>query len=305
MIPILTEVRWRALLPGQVSEICTIDPVTAEIRVVHRSPDIVFEAPNWTPDGQWLIVNAGGTLYRLAASGAGAPEPIEFVGVDDLNNDHVISPDGQTVYLSSEGDGHLYSAPIAGGLPVRISAERPGPFGYFALGISPDGETLAFTGADSRGGRPFVSNIHTMPVDGGPTTTLTDSDVDSIGAAYSPDGEWLYFNSERGSSRPGHAQLFRMDAVGGTVTRLSDGDRVDWFPKPSPDGEWVSFISFPSGTIGHEANVPVQLCLMKPDGSDRRTLTEFLGGQGTMNVSSWAPDSSRFAFVRYPLEGEQ
>ena len=46
MIPILAEVRWRTLPPGQTSEVCTIDPVTAKIEVVYGSRDTVFEAPN-------------------------------------------------------------------------------------------------------------------------------------------------------------------------------------------------------------------------------------------------------------------
>jgi len=30
-----------------------------------------------------------------------------------------------------------------------------------------------------------------------------------------------------------------------------------------------------------------------------QTLTQFFGGQGTINVNSWAPDSTKFAFVSY------
>lgn len=305
MIPIMPDVRWRKLLPGQVCEVCVIDATSKKVRVVHRSAHTVFEAPNWTSDGEWLIVNAAGSLYRIHTAGDGGPERIPLGPLTDINNDHVLSPNGNTIYVSSEGDGHLYAAPISGGRPVRISEERPGPFGYFVLGISTDGSTLAFTGADKRGGRNFVSNLYTMPSAGGVSQQLTDADVDSVGGAFSPAGDWLYFNSELASSRRGHAQVFRMRPDGSGIQQLTNDERVNWFPKPSPDDEWVVYLSFPPGTVGHEANVQVLLKAMKQDGSQKRTLLALFGGQGTMNVSSWAPDGRRFAFVRYPTKGQR
>ena len=41
---------------------------------------------------------------------------------------------------------------------------------------------------------------------------------------------------------------------------------------------------------------------MAPDGGDVATICSFFGGQGTLNTSSWAPDSRRFAYVAYPAE---
>jgi hypothetical protein len=34
-------------------------------------------------------------------------------------------------------------------------------------------------------------------------------------------------------------------------------------------------------------------------GGNPKILTELFGGQGTINVPSWAPDSKEFAFVSY------
>ena len=130
---------------------------------------------------------------------------------------------------------------------------------------------------------------------------LTDSDKPHDGPEYSPDGVWLYFNSERASTSPGHAQLFRMRAADGSaIEQLTADERVNWFPHLAPDGQTVAYISFPPDTIGHPADKDVELRLMAPDGTQHRTLAAFFGGQGTINVNSWAPDSRRLAYVAYP-----
>ena len=86
--------------------------------------------------------------------------------------------------------------------------------------------------------------------------------------------------------------------------QVTSDEREDWFPHCSPDGKWLVFISFPKGTAGHNDHTEVQLRMIPLPGdhlkhTEARELTEFFGGQGTINVNSWSPDSSRFAFVRY------
>jgi len=121
------------------------------------------------------------------------------------------------------------------------------------------------------------------------------------GPEYSPDGQWIYFNAERAATIPGHAQCFRMRPDGSGIEQLTFDDRVNWFPHVSPDGRSVVFISYPAGTTGHPPNKDVILRLMRPDGGGQRDLVAFFGGQGTINVNSWAPDSRRFAYVAYPV----
>ena len=130
---------------------------------------------------------------------------------------------------------------------------------------------------------------------------LTDDSYADDGSEFSPDGEWIYFNSERGSTLPGHAQLFRMSRDGARVEQLTEDERVNWFPHISPDGNHIAYISFPSGTLGHPADLDVILRLID-NGATARDLVYLFGGQGTINVPSWAPDSRRIAFVAYPIE---
>ena len=292
---------WRQLENGQTARLCTFDLTSGHKHVVYETTEAVIEAPNWSPDGSRLIYNRDGLLYHIPADGGGEPELIDTGSIRDANNDHVLSPDGMFVYVSS-GTGHLYEIAMDGGAGRRVSNQHDHPFRYFLHGISPDGNTLAYTGAEETNGNPFGSlNIFTIPVAGGEDLQLTRSDKPNDGPEYSPDGKWIYFNSEMTSSVPGHAQLFRMRTDGSDVTRLTRDDRANWFPHVSPANDVIVYMSYELGTRGHPANQPVELRLMPPDGGESEHLLRLFGGQGTINVNSWARGSQRFAFVEYPL----
>ena len=221
--------------------------------------------------------------------------------VRDVNNDHVLSPDGGTIYFSA--GAHIYAVPFEGGTPRRVSNEHPAElqFKSFLHGVSPDGRTLAFVGVQAEGGDPWKRlDLYTIPSEGGAETRLTDTPAPDDGPEYSPDGKTIYFNSELHADVPGHAQCYRMNADGSGVEQLTRDARVNWFPHISPDGKWIVYLSFPPGTVKHPADKQVILRRMRPDGSGQADIASFQGGQGTINVNSWSPDSKRFAFVRYP-----
>lgn len=236
-------------------------------------------------------------LFRLGIE-AGDLQEIDLAGVQEINNDHVISPDGRTAYVSSE-DGHIHAVGIANGTARQVTAGKGANFRHYLHGISPDGKTLAYIGLGVDDAGAVRTNVHTIPAAGGPDRQLTDDRFPDDGAEFSPDGQWIYFNSERGSSAPGHAQLFRMPAAGGTPEQLTHDERVNWFPHPSPDGKQIAYVSFPPGTLGHPENVDVTVRLLDADGAIR-DLAQVFGGQGTMNVPSWDPCGTRIAIVAYP-----
>ena len=115
------------------------------------------------------------------------------------------------------------------------------------------------------------------------------------GPDYSPDGKYIYFNSER----TGRMQIWRMKPDGSEQEQVTADDYNNWFAHPSPDGKWIVFISFPKEVTGHPANQDVQLRLMPAAGGKIQTLARLFGGQGTINVPSWSPDSKNVAFVSY------
>jgi Tol biopolymer transport system component len=290
----------KTLQPGQLSRLVTVHRTGAEREVVYET-DTLIEAPNWTPDGKWLIVNEGGLLYRIPANGSAAPSPIATGAIATCNNDHVLSFDGQWIYFSA--DGHLYEIPITGGEPRRVSNlfDPPACYRYFLHGISPDGAQLAYVAVEPLGddamGQRYVALV---PTAGGADIQLTDKRIPADGPEYSPDGEWIYFNSELAATQPGHAQLFRMRPDGSDVMQLTFDERVNWFPHLSPDGRWVIYLSYASGTQRHPADMDVLIRLMPAEGGEIREVVALFGGQGTLNVNSWSPDSERFAYVEYP-----
>ena len=292
----------RRLLPNQICELVVATRDGRDLTVIYETSELI-EAPNWTVDGKWLIYNADGRLFRISPDGQNGPHRLNTAPIEDLNNDHVLSPCGAYVFVSAN-DGHLYRCPIEGGTPIKISNDHAPERGYnyYLHGVSPDGGTLAYVGLERAGGK-VVTRICTIPAKGGADTELTDGACPVDGCEYSADGAWIYFNSEAAATRPGHAQIFRMWPDGTGLEQLTHDDRVNWFPHAAPDGTIFSYISFPTGTLGHPADKDVILRTMAPDGSEIRDIDAFNGGQGTINVTSWAPDSQRFAYVRYPIRG--
>lgn len=294
----------RTLRAGQRCEVW-IASVTGEHELVHATDDVLLEAPNWTLDGSALVLNGDGKLWTFDVENRTVAQ-VGLTGIPDLNNDHVLAPDGHGVFLSAN-DGHIYGAALDGGAAERIT-EDDGSF-HFLHGVSPDGKTLAYVGIeDGDFSRP--GQLMTLPVAGGATTPLiVDGHCD--GPEYSPDGEWLYFNTEAFTSNPGHAQLSRIPVPNGNSNggsgaaqpvRLLESDTVDWFPHLSSDGRLATYIRFPGGTVGHPADLPVDVVLVSTgDWSTPLHTWSLFGGQGTLNVNSWSPDSTRFAYVAYPL----
>lgn len=292
----------RRLHLRQLSELTVLDVQRGETTVIYETAELI-EAPNWTPDGQWLIFNADGRLFRISPDGQRGPERINTQPVENLNNDHVVSPDGQWLFLSSN-DGHLYRVAIEGGAPERISNDQDPTrhFRYYLHGISPDGNTLSYVGLENRStGEGIQTRICTLPAQGGQDQYLTDGTCPVDGPEFSADGQWLYFNSEAAALQPGHAQIFRMRLDGSEQHQLTFDERVNWFPHVSPNNQLVAYLSYPPGTEGHPPDRPVELRLMDQEGTSAKCLASFWGGQGTINVNSWAPDSERLAYVAYPI----
>jgi TolB protein len=291
---------YRVLASGQRTEVWIHDMSTGANERVHVTRDRLLEAPNWHPDGTALILNGDGVLWRLDIADS-ALTPIEIADAPTLNNDHVLGPDGIHIFLSGD-DGHLYRAPLAGGRATRITRDgAEGGIRHYLHGVAPDGARLAFIGLRvTDAGDIAAAEVYTVGVDGDDYQQLTNTGAPADGSEYHPSGEWIYLNTEQFT---GAAQLARMRVDGAPIERVGASDTVDWFPHVSPNGAWLCHLAYPSGTQGHPADRWVELRLAPTERPDvARTVARLFGGQGTINVNSWSPDSTRFAYVGYPVD---
>lgn len=272
----------------------TVDVSSGRIDTIYREARH-FEAPNWSPDGRFFLLNSDGRLYRLdIATTRLALLPIELV-TPRMNNDHGISPDGKWLVVSHEPTedwltSSIYLVPMSGGTPKQITTRAPS----FWHGWSPDGTTLAYVG---RRGPDNEFDIYTIPVTGGEEKRLTTCRGLDDGPDYSPDGAFIYYNS----FCSGRMQIWRMRPDGAGAEQLTRDEYSNWFPHPSPDGRWIVLLSYLEDQgQDHPFGRQVKLRLMDLRDRSVRDLTPaFFGGQGTLNVPSWSPDSRKVAFVSF------
>jgi TolB protein len=273
------------------SRLETLDVDTGDRRVLFRTAEGI-EAPNWTPDGSTLIYNSRGKLFRFPLAEK-KPVPLDTGFANHCNNDHVLSFDGKTLALShhpqeTDGKSVIYTLPATGGEPKRVTDYAPS----YLHGWSPDGKYLTYTGQ-----RNGDFDIYRISVDGGQEVRLTTAEGLDDGPEYSPDGKYIYFNS----ARTGTMQLWRMKPDGTGQQQLTHDELNDWFPHVSPDGKRIVFLSFAKDVAAdqHPFYKHIYLRMMPIEGGDVQVVAYVYGGQGTINVASWSPDSRHLAFVSH------
>ena len=271
------------------SNLEVLDVATGNATIVHRYRGS-FQAPNWTPDGRSLIYAQEGRLYRFVFS-SGTAEVINTEFATRNNNDHVLSFDGRLMGIShhaveDSGASIIYVVPASGGKPTRVTSKGPS----YLHGWSPDGRWLVYTA--QRGGE---FDIYKIPASGGDEIRLTSAPGLDDGPEFSPDGRYIYFNS----SRSGRMQIWRMRPDGSKQEQVTNDGFNNWFPHISPDGKWIAYLAFPPDVApdDHPFYKHVLLRLMPAAGGPARVIAYVYGGQGTINVPSWSPDSRRLAFV--------
>ena len=262
-------------------------------KVIHESASARFEAPNWMPDGKKLLFNQGGSLYTIPIEG-GKPEKFNTGDVSWNNNDHCISFDGKKVGISSSREGlqgggsTVYVLPIQGGTPKLLTEKTPS----YLHGWSADSKDVYYVAQREVP----IYNVYKMDIATGKEVQLTFNKSGHVdGPEGSPDGKYIYYNG----SATGTMQLWRMKPDGSGHEQLTFDQYNNWFPHLSPDGKWIAYISFPPDIepASHPSYKRVTLKLMPAAGGAPRVIAYLYGGQGSINVPSWSPDSKQLAFV--------
>jgi len=267
--------------------------VQTGLRKIIYSDTGSIQCPNWTKDGKSLIYNsAAGLLYNYNL-GSGSIKKINSGFAINNNNDHVLSPDGKMIaisnYVGEKRTSTIFTLPLTGtDNPVKITSEDSGH--SFLHSWSPDRKKLIFTGFRNK-----QYDIWSVDIVTKKETQLTNLTTLDDGSEYSPDGKWIYFNSVR----TGTMKLWRMKADGSNQEQVTFDEYNDWFPHFSPDGKWIVYVSFPKeiDPTTHPFYQKIYIRLMPASGGVPKTIAYVFGGQGSMNVPSWSPDSKRIAFV--------
>jgi TolB protein len=240
----------------------------------------------------------------------------------------------------------VFSAYQSDSRSSQIVAVRPDGTGSRTLGtfpghpwrprLSPDGTTILFaSAAPERAGWPADNDLNgsgspdiwIAGVDGSGARRLTDATAGYNGWAWSRDGRWIAFASNRdgdwaiykmtatgtqltrltttpaqdawpawtpdgtgivfASTRSDFPQIYRMDADGGHLQRLVTSKTADSEPAIAPDGATIAYAAQAVDGTG-------EIYLAGSDGASPRRLTS-VGGLNTSAV--WSPDGKRLAFV--------
>lgn len=285
---------WQGRAQNSILQIYDLE--SGKTTVAARLPQVI-EAPMWSKDGKALVYNSQGRIYRCELS-TGEITHIPTGAVIACNNDHVLAPDGSGIAVSGNVEDTLaskiYIYTFASGELREVVSK---PWSYLH-GWSPDMTTLAYC-AGRPAGDGVEWDIYTCPAAGGKETRLTDAPGLNDGPEYSSDGRTIWFNS----TRTGLMQVWKMNADGSEQTEMTfDEDMNSWFPHISPDMEKVVYLAYHKEDLAPGKHLPdknVEIRMIPAAGGKPKTLLKLFGGQGSINVNSWSPDSSKFAFVSY------
>jgi TolB protein len=284
--PALDDVDGYEKILGSNLEIMNVE--TGDRKILHTVPNSI-QAPNWTPDGKKLIYNSEGLLYEYTLE----TDEIKVLDTDfakDNNNDHVISFDGKQMAISHRDEkldaSVIYTLPLTGGEPKQVTPKGPS----YLHGWSADDKKLVYCAS-----RNDQYDVYEIDIATQQEVQLTNEPGLDDGPEYTPDGKYIYFNS----NRTGTMQIWRMNPDGTNPQQLTNDKYNDWFAHISPNGKQMVYISYPPSVPSgdHPYYKRVMLRLSSIEGGTPRVVAYLYGGQGTMNVPSWSPDSKYIAFV--------
>jgi len=251
----------------------------------------------WSPDGRWLalvsgndqfavgaaeLANKGPSAIVLVPAAGGVPVPVTDNAA--LNVSPAWTPDGDRLLFVSnrEGARDVYTVRVtSGGMPAGKPSRLTTGLNAHSISLSADGRRLAYSAYTSH------ANVWAIPiptdgpvsVDRATQVTMGNQTVESM--TLSPDGRWLYFDSDRS----GNADIYRMPLGGGEPQQLTTSPADDFSPNVSPDGRWVAFHSLRFGTR--------DIFVMSAEGGEAQRVTDDPGEEG---LPIWSPDGRSLSY---------
>ena len=253
-------------------------------------------SPTWSPDGRWLALVSGNDQFAVGAAefankgpsaivlvpaAGGMPVPVTDNAA--LNVSPAWTPGDRILFVSNrDGARDVYTVRVtSAGMPVGKPTRLTTGLNAHSISLSADGRRLAYSAYTSH------ANVWAIPiptdgpvsVDRATQVTMGNQTVESM--TLSPDGRWLYFDSDRS----GNADIYRMPLGGGEPQQLTTSPADDFSPNVSPDGRWVAFHSLRFGTR--------DIFVMPAEGGEAQRVTDDPGEEG---LPIWSPDGRSLSY---------
>lgn len=276
----------------------TIDDVTMLSRV---------SAPDVSRDGHWLVYQQRETdlsidggrfdLWRLDLSRKGAT-PEKLVAEADVNETAPqFSPDGTIVYFQSDkgGDDAVWSVPVAGGTPKRLTDFKGGMGGFR---VAPTGDKLLVF-ADRRPGAPSLEPAMVKKdANAGNARTYDQMFVRHWASWADGTRSQIFVLPLTPEGAPGNGIAIEGGLVGDSPSKPFGGaEEVSW----SPDGKTVYFALREAGRI-EPLSVNLDIFAAPADGSSPPVnLTD--DNDGMDNLPTVSPDGKSLAWFQMKRPG--